>query len=169
MRIPRLALVAYVLAIAVVITDQAAKYWFLSVFHLPDCKVTESSETSAQVSGLLALTKVCNHGVSFGVLNSDADWTRWALSAFALAVAGVLAVWAMRVRHIVLAAAVGLIMGGAIGNLIDRVRMGAVVDFLDFSRLHFPWVFNVADAAINVGAVLLVWDLFLAPRKRAGD
>ena len=162
MRIPRLAIVAYVLALVVVGADQALKYWVIEVFDLP-------SRTTAQVAGPFWLTMVWNRGVSFGVFNTDADWTRWALSAFALAVAGMLAVWATRVRGALLAVAIGFIMGGALGNLVDRVRLGAVTDFLDFSRLHFPWVFNLADAAINVGAVLLLWDLFLAPRKRAGD
>jgi signal peptidase II len=161
-RIPRLAILAYVIALAVVVSDQALKYWVLDVFRLPD-------RTTAQVAGPFWLTMVWNRGVSFGVFNSDADWTRWALSAFALAVAGALAVWAVRVRQTLLTIALGFIMGGALGNLVDRVRLGAVTDFLDFSRLYFPWIFNLADAAINIGAVLLLWDLFLAPRKRTGD
>jgi signal peptidase II len=161
MRVPRLALLAYALAIVVVLADQGVKYWVLDVFNLPD-------RTTAQVVGPFWLSMVWNRGVSFGVFNSDADWTRWALSAFSLGVAAVLAVWAMRVQQRLLALALGFIMGGAVGNLIDRVRFGAVTDFLDFSRWHFPWVFNVADAAINIGAALLIWDLFLAPRKRAG-
>ena len=110
---------------------------------------------------------VWNRGVSFGVLNIDADWTRWVLSAFSLGVAGALAVWAWRVDRPVLALAVGLIIGGAVGNAIDRVRLGAVTDFIDVTRLWFPWVFNLADSAISVGSVLLIWDLFLAPRNRA--
>jgi signal peptidase II len=160
-RLSRLALVAYALAVVVVIADQGLKYWVLDVFNLPD-------RATAPVAGPFWLTMVWNRGVSFGVFNSDAGWTRWALAAFSLGVAGVLAVWATRVRQTMLALAIGFILGGAVGNLIDRVRLGAVTDFLDFSRWHFPWVFNLADAAINVGAVLLIWDLFLAPRKRAG-
>ena len=78
-----------------------------------------------------------------------------------------LAVWVRRVDRLILAVAVGLIMGGAVGNVIDRVRFGAVTDFLDFSRLWFPWVFNVADSGVSIGSTLLVWDLFLAPRKAA--
>ena len=72
-----------------------------------------------------------------------------------------------RADRLILAVAVGLIMGGAVGNVIDRVRLGAVTDFLDFSQLWFPWVFNIADSAVSIGSVLLVWDLFLAPRKAA--
>jgi signal peptidase II len=132
----------------------------LDVFGLPE-------RFSAPVAGPFYLTMVWNKGVSFGVLNIDAEWTRWVLSAFSLGVAGALAVWAWKVDRPILALAVGLIIGGAVGNAIDRVRLGAVTDFLDFTRLMFPWVFNLADSAISVGSVLLIWDLFLAPRNRA--
>ena len=63
------------------------------------------------------------------------------------------------------AAAIGLIMGGAVGNVIDRIRLGVVSDFLDFTQLGFPWVFNVADSAITVGVVLLLLDNLLAPKR----
>jgi signal peptidase II len=159
-RIPRLALVAYVLALSVIVCDQALKYWVLDVFGLPE-------RFSAPVAGPFYLTMVWNKGVSFGVLNIDAEWTRWVLSAFSLGVAAALAVWAWKVDRPILALAVGLIIGGAVGNAIDRVRLGAVTDFIDFTRLMFPWVFNLADSAISIGSVLLIWDLFLAPRKKA--
>jgi signal peptidase II len=159
-RVPRLALIAYVLAVMVIVSDQALKYWVLDVFHLPD-------RSPSPVAGPFFLTYVPNRGVSFGVLNIGAEWTRWVLSAFSLAVAAALVVWAWRVDRAVLALAVGLIIGGAVGNAIDRVRLGAVTDFIDVTRLWFPWVFNLADSAISVGSVLLIWDLFLAPRKHA--
>ena len=159
-RIPRLALAAYVLAIVVIVADQALKYWVLDVFRLPE-------RVSSPVFGPLWLTMVWNKGVSFGVLNIDADWTRWALAAFSLAVAAALTVWAWRVDRPVLALAVGLIIGGAVGNAIDRLRLGAVTDFIHVTWAWFPWVFNLADSAISVGSVFLIWDLFLAPRKRA--
>ena len=82
--------------------------------------------------------------------------------------AAALAVWVRRTDRLVLAVAVGLIMGGAVGNVIDRVRFGAVTDFLDFSRLWFPWVFNVADSAITIGVILLLWDSFF-PAKTAAE
>ena len=151
------------LALAVIVVDQALKWWVLQVYDLPD-------RISAPVVGPFWLSMVWNRGVSFGVLNLDADWTRytrWALSAFSIVVALSLAVWVRKAERPILAVAVGLIMGGAIGNVIDRLRIGAVADFLDFSRLWFPWVFNIADSAISIGAVLLIWDLFLAPRKGA--
>jgi len=159
----RLQLFAYALAVAVIVADQALKWWVLQVYDLPD-------RVSAPVVGPFWLSMVWNRGVSFGFLNLGADWTRytrWALSIFSVAVALALAVWVRKVERPILALAGGLIMGGAIGNVIDRLRIGAVADFLDFSRLWFPWVFNIADSAITVGALLLIWDLFLAPRKGA--
>ena len=172
-RARRLALVAYGLAILVVVADQALKYWMLDVYRLADRLAelalrTGTDRPSITVVGPFHLALVWNRGVSFGVMNFEADWTRWALTIFSLAVASALAVWAWRLEKLTLALSMGLIMGGAVGNAIDRIRLGAVTDFLDFSSLHFPWVFNVADSAISIGSVILVWDLFLAPRKRAG-
>jgi signal peptidase II len=169
MKPSRLALLAYALAAVVVVADQATKMLFLSAFQLPPCPNASALDLiwSRHLAGPLSLSYVCNRGVSFGVFNADAPWTRWVLCGFSLVVAIGLIVWARRVRQPLLALALGFIIGGAVGNLIDRARLGAVTDFIDFSAWHFPWVFNVADAAINVGAALLLWDLFLAPRKRA--
>jgi signal peptidase II len=172
-RVSGLAILAYALAIVVVVADQALKYWVLDVYRLPE-RLSElaalgNERPSIAVLGPFHLTLVANKGVSFGFMNAEAPWTRWALTVFSLGVAAALAVWAWRVQKLLLAISVGLIMGGAVGNAIDRIHLGAVTDFLDFSTLHFPWVFNIADSAISVGSVLLVWDLFLAPRKRAED
>ena len=161
-RINRLGWTAYAIAAGVVVADQALKLWVLNLFRLAD-------RTSLPLIGPVRLSLVWNTGISFGVLNIGAEWARWLLSAFAVAVAGALAVWVRNAERPILTVAVGCIIGGAVGNLIDRLRFGAVTDFVDFSRLWFPWVFNIADAAINVGAALLIWDLFLAPRKRAAD
>jgi signal peptidase II len=166
----RLAYLSYGVAAAVVAADQLLKYWILEVYRLPDRLAEQSvrlgtDTPSMPVLGPFHLTLVSNQGVSF--LNLGFSWTRWALSAFSIAVAVALAFWARRIERPLLSLAVGLIMGGAVGNLIDRVRLGAVVDFLDFSRIWFPWVFNLADSAITVGSALLVFELFLAPLKRA--
>ena len=90
---------------------------------------------------------------------------RWVLAVFSLAVSIGLAVWVRKVARPLTAIAIGLIIGGALGNLIDRVRFGWVVDFLDFSGLHFPWVFNVADSGITVGVALLLAETLLTPDK----
>lgn len=147
----RLGWTAYGLAAAVIALDQAVKYWIVYVYELP-------SRLSVPVAGPFQLTFVMNRGVSFGLFRADQDTTRWALTAFSLVVAAVLMVWARKVDRRLMSIALGLIIGGAIGNAIDRIRFGAVVDFLDFSQAMFPWVFNVADAGINIGVVLLLLD-----------
>ena len=160
---PRLASAAYGLCLAVIGADQASKYWILNVLHLQE-------DAPHPVIGGFRLSMVWNPGVSFGFFRDHADWARWGFCAFSLIVAAGLAVWARRVERPILAGAIGLIMGGAVGNVVDRVRFGRVADFLDFSPIHvfglnFPWVFNVADSAICIGVGLLLLDGLLAPRK----
>ena len=147
----RTSLIAYGLAILTIVHDQLSKYWVLNVFDLP-------AKASVHVGGPFSLTMVWNKGVSFGLLRAEQDFTRWALVVFSLVVAAFLAVWARKIEKPLLAIAVGLVMGGAVGNAIDRARFSAVADFLDFKALYFPWVFNVADSAITVGVVLLLLD-----------
>jgi signal peptidase II len=108
-----------------------------------------------------------NPGVSFGMFQNDSNWARWLLAAFSLTVAGALGLWVRRAEKAFTGLAIGLIIGGAIGNLIDRVRNGVVVDFVDVTALYFPWVFNVADSAISIGIVLLLVESFLQPRAGA--
>ncbi len=151
---------AYGLAGATILVDQVVKAWIVDGAHL-------APGLSQPVWGPLRLTLVENRGVSFGLFQSDAAWTRWALAGFSLIVAVSLGLWARRADRRLTAVAVGLIMGGAVGNLIDRARFGAVVDFVDVQALHFPWVFNVADSAITVGILLLMAESFLAPRLKA--
>jgi len=149
--INRLGWTAYGLALTVIVLDQLSKHWILFVYDLP-------ARISEQVVGPFFLTMVWNQGVSFGLLRADQDLGRWLLVAFSILVAIALAIWARRGDRTLMALALGLVMGGAIGNAIDRARFGAVVDFIDVSRLYFPWVFNIADAAISVGVVLLLLD-----------
>ena len=158
---------AFILAAVVIVADQASKYWILSVLKLEEGQ-------SVPIAGPLHLTGVWNHGVSFGLLTANHDLMRWVFVAFSVIVAIVLAAWVRKTERPLFATALGFLMGGAVGNAIDRVRFGAVADFIDISRLHFPWVFNVADAAINVGIACLLLDMLLQDRqdkasKVAGD
>lgn len=139
------------LALVILIVDQVSKYWVVEVFDL-------AHRGPVQVAGPLWLSMVWNSGVSFGLLSGQAELTRWALTAFGFIVAAALAVWVRKADRALTAAALGCIIGGAVGNAIDRLRYGHVADFIDVSRLYFPWVFNVADAAINIGVVLLILD-----------
>ncbi|MGH6958215.1 MAG: signal peptidase II [Caulobacteraceae bacterium] len=154
-----LAALAYGLAVVVVLADQGLKFWVLQGLRLTEV-------APAHVAGPLWFSLVWNRGFSFGLLNVDSDVSRWVLVAFRIAVTLALGVWAWRLERRTLAFAVGLIMGGAVGNVIDQLRLGAVTDFIDLTRLWFPWVFNLADSAITLGSALLIWDLFLAPRNR---
>ena len=150
--ISRLGWTAYGLAAATVVLDQLMKFWMVNVFQLP-------LRGSVPVLGPLHLSFVENNGVSFGLLQGDAAVARWGLTAFSLIVAAVIAYWARRPDRPLAGAGYGLIIGGAIGNAIDRARLGYVVDFIDVQRLgFFPWVFNLADSAITVGVIAIMLD-----------
>lgn len=156
--VTRWGVAAYLIAGLVVVLDQLSKYWILDIVHLPD-------RSPVRVLPVFQLTMVWNAGVSFGMLRADSPVGRWLLVAFALAIVSALVIWARRITRPLLALAVGLMLGGALGNnLIDRVRYGAVADFLDFHALYFPWVFNVADSAITVGVALLLLDSFVGSK-----
>ena len=151
-----LGLYAYVLAAVIVVVDQISKFWVVDGLHLAD-------KGQIAVLPFFRLTMVMNQGVSFGLLRADGPLGRWLLVGAALAVVVGLVAWVRRADRPLFAAAIGLVIGGALGNnLIDRARIGRVVDFLDFSGLYFPWVFNVADSAITIGVVLLLLDSFSA-------
>ena len=156
----RNGLTAYAIALAVVVVDQLSKLWFLSLgLQVGD---------SVPVLPIFRLSMVWNPGISFGLLQGHGQIGRWLLVAFGLAVVVGLAWWIRNAERLWAAVAIGLIMGGAIGNnLIDRVRLGMVADFLDFSGLGFKWVFNVADSAINIGIALLLLDILLSTRQAA--
>ena len=150
MKIPRIAYAAYGFALLVIVLDQLTKVWVMDGLDLREWRQIEVW------SPIFNLTWVENRGVSFGLFGDGS--ARWLLSAFSLAVAGALGWWALKADRRLLVSAIGLVMGGALGNVIDRIRFGYVIDFLDISGIGFPWVFNVADAAINVGVILLIID-----------
>ena len=142
---------AYALAILVIVLDQVSKQWILMDFDLP-------ARLTAPVFGPFHLTMVWNQGVSFGMLRANHDLARWGLTAFAVIAAIAIAVWARRAERRLVVVGLGLMIGGALGNAIDRARFGAVVDFLDFTRLFFPWIFNIADSALTIGVICLLLD-----------
>ena len=145
--ISRLGWLAYGLALAVVILDQLSKYWIISASGL-------ELGQSMPVFGPLQFTWIQNSGVSYGLLQSGAAWSRWGLTIFAFGVAGALMVSVRRAERLITALALGLVIGGAVGNPIDRIVQGSVIDFIDVQALHFPWIFNLADSAITAGVIL---------------
>ncbi|WP_298127956.1 signal peptidase II [Brevundimonas sp.] len=160
MKIPRIAWAAYGFALVIILVDQATKAWILDGLSL-----REVGQVPV-LPPILNFSYVENTGVSFGLFGGGE--ARWALTIFSVVVSGVLAWWATRTDRRVLISAIGLVIGGALGNAIDRFRFGYVVDFVDFSGTGlFPWVFNVADSAITVGVGLLFLDGFLSDRRGA--
>lgn len=166
MKIPRIAYAAYGFAAFVLVLDQLTKAWVMGGLDLREMGQVEVW------SPLFNLTWVENRGVSFGLFGDGS--ARWMLSAFSIAVAGILGWWALKADRRLLISAIGLIMGGALGNVIDRIRFGYVVDFLDFSgphfflgsmKINFPWIFNVADSAICIGVILLILDSVRAEQE----
>lgn len=148
------------MALATLAADQASKWWVLEVFDLP-------GRASVSVLPVLNLTMVWNRGVTFGLLSSDAAWSTAVLSAVALAVVVALGVWLRRAERLGVALALGAVAGGAVGNVIDRLRFGAVVDFIHAHAWGWSWyVFNLADAAIVCGVGVLLLDSLLAGRPR---
>jgi len=159
----------------IVIVDQWTKQLILNEpkFNALGCLDKTQRCGGIEVSGIFDLTMVWNRGVSFGLGQSEGIM-RWVLVALTVAIAVGFAIWLFRAQRKLTAIALALVVGGAIGNVIDRIVFGAVVDFLDFSGIwepyFFNYIFNVADAAISVGAVLLFVDQFLMMRdeKAAG-
>jgi signal peptidase II len=154
------------IAALIIALDQASKAWMLYGLDL----INQVPGERVEVFSFFHLTMVWNRGISFGFLQAQAFWQALLLILFSLAVSGLLSVWMLRASRWLQASAYAFIIGGAIGNAIDRGIYGAVADFLDFSSLPLPfgfefgWVFNVADVAINVGVVLLILDLLFNDR-----
>jgi signal peptidase II len=145
-------------ALAVFVADQASKYWVLHVLTLQDIG-------QVVLLPVLNLTMVWNRGVTFGLLNGFGQWGTAALVVIALAVVVALALWLRKASSALMAVSIGAIAGGAVGNVLDRLRYGAVVDFIHAHIGGWSWyVFNVADAAIVCGVGALLLDSVLTGR-----
>lgn len=149
------------IAAVVVALDQASKFWVLRIMAaLP------AEERGVTVTNFFNIVLAMNRGVSFGMFNDGGKGNSLVFSILAAALVSALIVWLYRSDTRLLVGGIGLVIGGAVGNVLDRLRLGAVVDFLDFHAggIHF-WAFNLADTAISVGVVLLVLDSLLARRE----
>lgn len=161
------------IAATVILFDQLTKLWVLDYFDLAAYTPPPPNAAGAPDYGsrpgfavlpFFEINLVWNRGISFGLFAADTIGQRLLLVGVALAVVGGVSVWLTRAESALTAAAIGFVIGGAVGNVIDRLTYAAVVDFLDFSGLGFPWVFNIADAAINVAVGLLLLDLIWPKR-----
>jgi signal peptidase II len=151
--------VALFVAILVFGLDQVSKLWALDALRVAGSRMV--------LPGPVNLTLVLNYSNSFGLAPVSGELTRWGLATLNLAVAAVLT-WVVvrRSTSTLIAAGLAFVIAGAVGNAVDRVRFGAVIDFIDASKLGFVWVFNVADAAIDVGIALLLIAAIMAPRTQ---
>lgn len=154
----------------IVVLDQWSKWAILNApaFNALGCLDRSQRCGQIEVLSFFDLTMVWNRGVSFGIGQSEGIM-RWLLVVLTTAIAIGFSIWLYRAMRRFTGLALALVIGGAFGNVIDRIRFGAVVDFLDFSGImrpyFFNYVFNVADAAISVGAVLLFVDQFLMSQQ----
>ncbi|RJG11987.1 lipoprotein signal peptidase [Pseudomonas cavernicola] len=151
------------LSVLVFVLDQASKFYFEGALTLYQQIVV--------IPDYFSWTLAYNTGAAFSFLADSSGWQRWLFALIALGVSAVLVVWLKRLKaeETWLAIALALVLGGALGNLYDRVMLGHVVDFILVhwqNRWYFP-AFNIADSAITVGAILLAVDMFKT--KKSGE
>jgi signal peptidase II len=155
------ARLGFALAVLTFVVDQATKVYTLFVYDLP---VREP----VRLAPFLDLIVVWNRGISYGLFQQHTEIGRWILILVSIAASLALSVWIRRTANRWLAASLALIVGGALGNVVDRLAYGAVFDFIHFHVGSFSWyVFNVADAAIVAGVAGLLYDSFVLDRRRA--
>lgn len=143
----------FLVSMLVIFCDQASKYWALSYLSLYQAK---------PIAPMINFTLAYNTGAAFSFLSGAGEWHRWFFASFSFIMSIILVVWIVKLKpkaylqHLSLS----LILGGALGNLIDRAVYGYVIDFIDVYYKHYHWpVFNLADSAICIGAFLLFVDL----------
>ena len=145
----------------VVLADQASKAYITR--HFLEFEFT-------RILAVLDITRMHNVGAAFSFLASASGWQRWVFIGLAVAVSVGITIWLLKLPRnvdILLAAGLALVLGGALGNVIDRIRLGYVIDFIHFhwNRAYFP-AFNVADSAITVGAACLLLDALLEAKRK---
>jgi len=147
------------LSLMVVLLDQASKQLVVASFMLYE---------NQEILPVFNLTLVYNKGAAFSFLSDQSGWQRWFLAGVAAVVTLVMILWlrGLKQHERLTAMALGLIIGGAVGNLIDRVLFGHVIDFLDFhfGQHHWP-AFNVADSAISIGVAIMLYEILFGPKE----
>ncbi len=155
MKPARRRLAGLALGLLVLLADQASKYWVLHGAHLTDGHILT-------LLPVLNFVLVWNRGITFGLLTSDSAASKLILAGVALVVVAALIVWLWRARGLATTLCIGAIAGGAIGNVADRLRYGAVVDFIQAHLGAWSWyVFNIGDAAIVCGVIALIAESLL--------
>ncbi len=151
-------------AAGILLSDQLSKWWILEVARLPEVRQIPIFEAGPFS---LDLTMVWNRGVTFGMFAGEGPWHHLGLALVAALIVAFLIRWMARAENRLTAIALGAVAGGAIGNVIDRIRFGGVVDFVDAAAWGWHWyVFNIADAAIVCGVIALVADALFRPKPQ---
>jgi signal peptidase II len=146
-------------ALVTFVVDQGHKWWMLGPFDI-------AARQPVRVTPFLDLVLTWNTGISYGWLAQETDTGRWALIALSVLITGALWLWLAQARRPLVAVALGLVIGGALANAMDRIVHGAVADFFLFHGFGFSWyVFNIADVAIVAGIGLLLYDSFSDGRR----
>jgi signal peptidase II len=151
------------LSVLAIFLDQWTKGLILQYFELYQ---------SVQITGFFNLTYVRNYGAAFSFLSDQGGWQRWFFTIIAIGVSVLILWWLKHAKkqQIMLSVAFCLVLGGAIGNVYDRIAYGYVIDFLDFHAFNWHWpAFNVADSSIFLGAVLLIVDMIKNKKDLAGN
>lgn len=150
------------IAAVTLVMDQVTKWGMMAgLFGLPFWQPEQGFPwaDAVRVTDFFNLVTVWNRGVSFGLFSNASDMGPWILSAVAVVISVILVLWLRKVETRLLGLGLGMILGGAIGNVIDRLRFGAVFDFLDFHAFGYHWpAFNVADCGVVVGVLLVLLD-----------
>lgn len=154
------------LAVTALVLDQAWKLTFLFGFGWMETLGPQGNGIRYEVLPFFDIVMVWNYGISYGLLQATTDFERWLLAVAAVGVTSFLVWWLRSVKDLRLALAIGLIIGGAIGNVIDRIIYGAVADFFLLHAFGYNWyVFNIADMAVVGGVILMILDLILTEVK----
>jgi signal peptidase II len=158
--------IGLMVAALALLADQVIKSLLLYEF---DFIVMRQGE-AVEVTPFFNLVMVWNRGISYGLFQADSLLLTRLLTLFQLSAVALLTWWLFRADRKPLGIGLGLVIGGALGNVIDRIRFSAVADFFHFhiGELGF-YVFNIADAAITMGVILLLWDAFLRPDQKGED
>lgn len=151
------------IAALTVLADQAHKAWMLYVYDI-------GTKSPIAITSFFDLVLVWNQGISYGLLPQQDVAGRWGLILFAFGASLALAVWLARIESRLAAVSIGLIIGGAIGNAIDRILYGAVADFFSLHAFGFQWyIFNIADTAIVAGVAGLLYESLFRGHKKVGN
>ncbi len=149
------------IALAAFFIDRLSKWWLIDVFGIAERGVVT-------VLPFFDLVMAWNRGISYGLFQADTALGVAILASFAIVVTAALTLWLARIKHRLMALSIGLIIGGAIGNIYDRIVFGAVADFFSLHAYGYYWyIFNIADIWIAFGVILMIYDSFFPVAEEA--